>query len=572
MIIYYFAVIAVFFHFPGSLAASQEETWKAATKLSGVRIDGRKILLQTEGAKAKYKTFAIASPPKIVVEFYDAWLPAGFTDHLSPDAGESTPIEKVRVAQFARVPQHIARVVVDLAESLSYQTSQLNGTIALELGSNSAEGSDVNNKAKPAIFVPAPPPVPGQQGSGKTTETISKKSQKSSNNETDRETAQDASRDILRNLPITPVDINFQDVDIKTVMAILIEKLESLTDKRFNLLTAPDVTGTITLKLEQVPFNEAFQTILSMRQMVANQIGSNIIQVMGQTSYLAEKQRAITQTRIFVLNYITASEMKTHLDSIRSLEGRKGNILIANDINALIVTDTDEGLIQTARFIKELDVKPKAVSIEAKIIDLQLDKAMATISLPLGAVAQQTMGITFGRVTNTTFLTSALSLAAREGKLKVLSNPRIVTLNNQLATINAGQQIPTVQTTVSPGVGTTQSASYLTVGVTLSVRPTITSDRHVKMLITPTVSQLGSTGGLAGVAPAINQRTATTNLIVKDNETAVIGGLILETKDRQTIKVPILGDLPIIGWFFRKTSRNDPRSELLVFVTPKIID
>ncbi|MBI2069997.1 MAG: AMIN domain-containing protein [Elusimicrobia bacterium] len=575
------------------------EQWRAPTKIAGVQFEEDKVEIKTEGVQAKYKTFAIASPPKVVLEFYDTWIPSGFPESLKPSPAGAF-VDRVRVAQFSNSPQHVARVVVDLAQAAPYQATQLNGTVTL----------DFKATAKKTAMAAT--------GVGAAPKALQAKTAASAQGSSDN-----LDRDLLRELPTAPIDVDFRDLDIGAALTILIEKLESLLGNKLNLIMAPDVTGTITLQLEQVPYNEVFQTILTIKQLAASQTGSNIIKIMGQTSYLAEKQRAITNTRIFILNYVAAAEMSTHLNAIRSMEGRKGSILIANDINALIVTDTDDGLIQTANLIKQLDIRPKAVQIEAKIIDLQIDKATdygiewqyakdwdrsnltgaepqldrrsigytnpnattkaggiagampsnpVRLSLPPGGTAVTSLAFTFGRVTNTSFLTSALSFAAREGRLKVLSNPKIVTLNNKAASITAGSQVPTVVTTVSPGVGTTQSASYLSVGVLLNVTPTITSDRYIKMVISPTVSQVGSTGGVPGVAPAINTRTASTTLIVKDEETAVIGGLISETKDRQTTKVPILGDLPLIGWFFRRTSRNDPRSELLVFVTPKILD
>ncbi|MBI4064490.1 MAG: AMIN domain-containing protein [Elusimicrobia bacterium] len=578
--------------------ADQQEEWRAPTKIAQVQIADSGVNIKTEGAAAKYKTFSLAEPPKIVVEFQDAWVPFGLPESVAAQAGQTSDVLRVRVAQFASAPMPIVRVVIDLIKAAAYQTRQAKNMVSVAL-------EDSAKKSAPETTVaglPAADALDVRQPSSGPAAAVSEQ------------------QDILANLPKAPIDVNFQELDIRMAFAILMEQFEDLAGTQINLLFAEDISGTVTLELNQVPFDEALRTVLSMRQLTVSQVGSNIVKVMGQASYLAEKQRAITQTRIFVLNYITAAEMKTHLDTIRTLEGRKGNILIAPDINSLIVTDTEEGLMQTAKLIKDLDIRPKAVSIETKVIDLQIDKALdygiewqyakmlrdqqtlgnvdrrivgsldpnqatpiggttgdlpsnpARLSLPPGGTATTALAINFGRVTNTAFLTTALTLAARQGRLKVLSNPKIVTLNNQSASIQAGSQVPTVTTTCSPGVGCTQSAAYQSVGVIMTVKPTITSDGYIRMTITPTVSQLGSTGGVPGVAPAINSRTATTTLIVKDEETAVIGGLITQIEDKQTIKVPILGDLPLIGFLFRRTSKNDPRTELLVFVTPKIVD
>ena len=405
-------------------------------------------------------------------------------------------------------------------------------------------------------------------------------------------------------------------MDIRDVFKVLAAKAN------INIIYGTDVSGQLTLTLTDVPFNEAFRTILAMKGLVTQQVGDNILRILTPQTLSQERSLAVTTTRIFNINYSKANEIKTILDSIRAAEGRKGSITVDDRNNVLIVTDTPEGMEQTARMIAEIDIKPKQVMIEAKLLELSIgkdvdygilweyaqthreggnqfssigqrnptteagvDSAGTAANLPIGAsaggrgagvalaqtVLPQIAAITFGRVTNNSFLTATLSMAARKGRLKILSNPKVTTLNNKEAKIQVGSKVPTLTTTVTP-TGQTQSASLLDVGIILTVTPTVNADRQITIKVKPEASTIASTGGLPGISPAINTRTAETTIMVKDGETIVIGGLIDETEDDNILKVPILGDIPILGWLFKRRSKAKTKRELLVFITPTILE
>jgi type II secretory pathway component HofQ len=180
---------------------------------------------------------------------------------------------------------------------------------------------------------------------------------------------------------------------------------------------------------------------------------------------------------------------------------------------------------------------------------------------------------TFGRVTNNYFLSATLTAAASQGKVKVLSDPKIATLSGKKASINITTQIPYVTSNVAPTGVTSQSVSYVTTGITLDVTPTINADGRVTLDVNPTVSQPSAVVASAGTtgAPAVDSRTAKTTVLVQDGETIVIGGLITDSITNTTAKVPLLGDIPFLGWLFKKKSIDRTRVELLIFVTPKVI-
>ena len=168
-----------------------------------------------------------------------------------------------------------------------------------------------------------------------------------------------------------------------------------------------------------------------------------------------------------------------------------------------------------------------------------------------------------------------ITAAAHKGKAKVLSDPKVATLNNKEASINITSQIP-YDVSQQSGAGATAILShqtvYVTVGITLKVTPTINSDGRISMKISPNVSQpsAGYKAG-SGIAPGIDTRSADTSVIVKNGDTIVIGGLIHDTQSENVYKVPLLGDIPLLGFFFRQKSISRTRMELLIFVTPSVM-
>jgi len=271
------------------------------------------------------------------------------------------------------------------------------------------------------------------------------------------------------------------------------------------------------------------------------------------------------------------------------------------------------GLEATARLIRSLDRAPKQVAIEAKLIEVSLDSEFdmgvnwgytsldskgrfigmgdtnnkvtvggVDIPFPAGPAGGTGVsliskniygGLRLGRIGSNYILDIAIQAAAKKGKAKVLSNPKITTLNNKEATINITNQLPydTAEVTTTNGISnTTYKTTYVTTGIVLKVTPTINSDGHITMKVNPVVSQPSAASG--SVAPAVDTRSTDTNVIVRNGETIVIGGLIHDSHSDTLYKVPLFGDIPLLGALFRKKSVSRIRMELLIFVTPKIME
>ena len=192
------------------------------------------------------------------------------------------------------------------------------------------------------------------------------------------------------------------------------------------------------------------------------------------------------------------------------------------------------------------------------------------VNLPINPIYG---GLELGRITNNYFLNAALLASALDGKLKVLSDPKIATLNNQPANINVVTNIP-YETANLSGTGISQqTVTYITTGIQLTVTPTVNKDGRVMLNINPVVSQVSATipGNSASGAPSIDSRNAQTTVMVRDGETIVLGGLISDTLNTQYAYIPFLGSIPVIGWLFKSKTKTRTRTELLIFVTPKII-
>ena len=315
-----------------------------------------------------------------------------------------------------------------------------------------------------------------------------------------------------------------------------------------------------------------------------------MLRIATPATFIAEQKKGMQQTRVFFLNYYKAIEMKTQVDAVVGAEGRTARSTPDETNNALIVTDTALGLDTTARLIRNLDRVPKQVMIEVKLVEVSLDNSFdlgvnwnfknaagvntGEVNLPGPTPGGSTYAGSlnfFGKISDFTFNT-VIAAAVKKGKLKVLSDPKVATLNNKEASIDITDQVPytTTESALSNGVTvTSQKVTYVPAGITLKVTPTINSDGRIAMHLTPSVSQ--ASGGSATTPPSTNTRGTDTNVIVKDGETVVIGGLIRDSQSDDVYKVPVLGDIPLLGLLFRKKSVARKRLELLIFVTPRII-
>lgn len=579
---------------PQALSASHARLEKVSFEDSTLKLSLDK--------QAEYRVFTLSRPPRLVVELFGTALATPQTEaQLDGDV-----LKRIRSAQFKSAPEKVARVVIDMKRTVPFESRREGNNIMVSFQET---GSVQATEAKAG---------PDSQLEGEASATLTSTAV---GDPVVRTPSRRRSRDLLASLPKHPVAIDFDNADIRDVLRVLSEM------SGINIIHGPDITGLLSIHLDKVPFNQAFETILAMQGLVAQQMGDNILRVLTPAALSADRGRAVTQYKTFVLNYAKAADVSQHIASLRI--SPNGKITVDERTNSLVVTDTAEGLSVAERLIGELDQKPQQVMIEARMVEVRLSDTLnigvqweysnntlddgtlrilgvrkvitgtepdpgeigflgarvnaegeledivtssarpqsrgTGVSLP----GPQTSAFTFGFINNTDLLTATLNALATKGLTKVLSNPKVVTVNNRLAKIQVGSRLPIRTTSVSPGGTVTENVTFLDVGIILTVTPTINADNRIRLNVKPEVSFPDAAP--LGVTPTINTRNAETEVLIRDGETLVIGGLIDEQVTKTSSKVPLMGDIPILGVFFRSTSDSKRRSELVVFLTPRIV-
>jgi type IV pilus assembly protein PilQ len=623
----------------------------SAVTLKDVKSDNNVVTVLLSG-EVKSNVYELSNPPRIVIE-----LPGvEFVMKSKSLSVDSTLISNVRFGQFSETPRKISRVVIDLNKKVTYEAKSEGNELKIVLNPEARTAEEAATKAEAIQAAPAPAASPASElphfkETPQTPETAqAQETPQVKEPEKDEEqvalaqpeapavvaapvveqTIQQPAKPVKKaaakastannsNLPgnslfpKTPVTFDFEDADIKDVLRILSIKAG------INIIYGDDVSGTVTIRLDNVPFDRAFDTLLSLKGLVSEFQGTNIVRVATPLQIATERAQAVTFTKIFPLNYAKAENIKAHLDSIRGAEGRKGNISVDERTNSLVVTDTPEGLGSVRNVIAELDRKPQQVLIEAKIVEVSLNKSTdlgiqwnyantpqnnpnaqfnvgasqlqvapaitngtvngaATIVSPVSPqeggtgvsfpAAGNAASIAFGLVANNTRLDGILTALSQKGSSKVLSDPKVTTLNNIEAKILVGQKIPYTTVVTNLGV-TSQQVQFLDVGIKLTVTPTINADAKITLKVHPEVS-LFVRADPAG--PVTGTREADTTVLINNGETVVIGGLITENDQKLAEQVPMLGDIPILGQFFKRDFKNKERTELLVFITPYILE
>jgi type IV pilus assembly protein PilQ len=380
------------------------------------------------------------------------------------------------------------------------------------------------------------------------------------------------------------VSIDVQGADIQTV-------LRSLADfGGRNIIAGPEVKGEVTVRLREVPWMQAFDIILEANGFGWSKTEGGLIRVTTiknlQTEALeresAERKREDLlplETRIYKLNFAKAEELELALKS--SLSNR-GEIKPESRSNSLIVKDIRRSLDAIAKMVEELDYQTLQIEITAKLVDVDSRYTRdlgiewdltnvddgdvfgdAHVSAPVSSPAGVLHVGTFG--TDADF-EATLTALATDNKADIISNPRITTLDNQPARILVGKKIPLI---VSDAAGN-PITQLTTIGIQMTVTPHVNSNNTITMDLHPEVSDLSSQATVQGGIIIVTSEAAT-RVMVNDNETAVIGGLIRTNDSNREDGVPILKDIPLFGNLFKSSNKIKESRELLILVTPRIV-
>ncbi|KYG11044.1 pilus assembly protein PilQ [Sorangium cellulosum] len=421
------------------------------------------------------------------------------------------------------------------------------------------------------------------------------------------------------------IDLDLKDADIHNVLRLISDV------GRVNIVTADNVSGTVTIRMRNVPWDQALETVLQAKGLGVVRQG-NMIRVAPIADLNKERELAIArrkselqlapiETRLIPINYADAKDLQ---DRAKDMLSPRGSLAVDERTNVLIARDVAGNLNQIEELVRSLDTQTPQVLIEARVVEATsryvrdigiqwggdgtfsaatgnptglvfpsaiglaggatdtntptggLSPFSNTVSNPnfavnlpavVGAGQGGALGFTLGSINNTVNLGVRLSAAEASGMLRIISSPRILTLDNREARISQGTLIPFSQISAQ-GVQTTFQEAKLQ----LLVKPHVTSDGSVAMHVKinrdePDFNQTSARGD-----PTILKREAETDLLIMDGHTAVIGGIFTRNTGRNLDQVPFFGDIPVLGLLFQRRRASDTRSELVIFLTPRIVN
>ncbi|MEZ9819048.1 type IV pilus secretin PilQ [Shewanella sp. 10N.286.45.A1] len=407
------------------------------------------------------------------------------------------------------------------------------------------------------------------------------------------------------------LSLNFQNMAVRTVLQIIADY------NKFNLVVSDTVEGDITLRLDDVPWDQALDLILQTKGL-DKRIEGNILMIapseeiaIRESQELKNRQEvkelAPLYSEYLQINYAKAADIAILLkgeDS--SLLSSRGSVAVDERTNTLLVKDTEETLESIYRLIEVLDIPIKQVLIEARMVTVKDDVAedlgvrwgvtdqqgtkgtsgslegandiaagilpslsdRLNVNLPAAPVNATSIAFSVAKLADGTVLDLELSALEQENKGEIIASPRIMTSNQKAAYIEQGVEIPYVEASSSGATTVTFKKAVLSLRVTPQITPDnrvildleITQDSQGKVVATPT-----------GEAVSIDTQRIGTQVLVDHGETIVLGGIYQQQLISRVSKVPLLGDIPYLGFMFRSTSDKNERQELLIFVTPKIV-
>jgi len=429
------------------------------------------------------------------------------------------------------------------------------------------EGAQLVKQDEEIAEIPEPGKVP-QSGE----ETPSEKS------ETPKEASPEPGPKAAREEPLVSIDV--VEADITDVLRSLAYQSGA------NLILTPGVKGRITMHLEDVTWQEALEAALQAGGFV-QETKKGFIRILTPQQRQAERERLDKErrptTEIFFFNN---AEVKGSSDAFKGLLSPAGKLSIDERLNAIVVTDYPENIEAFGRVAAELDKKAPQVMIQALIVDVRLtddlrlgvDWNAVFSDGKVGLVGFQNLSeagglgpggsITFTYLSRNWDITTLMDFLQHRENVDILADPKILVLDGKQASIEIIEEIPYQELTQTAEGGQIGTTGFKEVGVKLRVTPRITDDGFITMNVKP--EQSATTGADISGIPVVETRKADTTLRVKDNQTIVIGGLRRKGTTETEDKVPILGDIPLIGFLFRHRLTTETERELTVFITPSI--
>ncbi|MGE1175339.1 type IV pilus secretin PilQ [Pseudomonas sp. BW7P1] len=406
------------------------------------------------------------------------------------------------------------------------------------------------------------------------------------------------------------LSLNFQDIDVRSVLQLIADFTN------LNLVASDTVQGGITLRLQNVPWDQALDLVLKTKGLDKRKVGNVLLVAPADEIAARERQELESQKQIAELaplrrellqvNYAKAADIAKLFQSVTSAEAKvdeRGSITVDERTNNIIAYQTQDRLDELRRIVAQLDIPVRQVMIEARIVEANVDYdkslgvrwggsiqnkgnwntsgvsngSSTTIGTPgststnspfvdMGTV-NNTSGIGIAFITDNVLLDLELTAMEKTGNGEIVSQPKVVTSDKETAKILKGTEIPYQEASSS---GAT-SVSFKEASLSLEVTPQITPDNRIIMEVKVTKDEPDYLNKVQDVPP-IKKNEVNAKVLVNDGETIVIGGVFSNTQSKVVDKVPFLGDVPYLGRLFRRDVVSEKKSELLVFLTPRIMN
>jgi type IV pilus assembly protein PilQ len=411
------------------------------------------------------------------------------------------------------------------------------------------------------------------------------------------------------------ISMEFREADIRDVLRAVGQAAN------LNMIVSDEVSGKISLSIKNVDIWNALESILKTKGLTYVR-DANMVRVVS----LAEVRDSDMETRVFPLGHASSQDV---LPIVSGVKSERAKISVDNRMNALVVRDISLNIDQMERLLKRLDVRMPQVLIEAKIVevtssyarelgvqwggqysstngkgttvvtggssgsgsstsssssaqiggtasypmtgDIGLSGSAYAVNLPaaVGSGSGGAIGISFGKLGGALSLDLQLSAMQTTGNGKILSSPKVMTVNNKEAKISSGIDIP-VRVLTTTTAGTSAQLETISTSLMLSTTPTIAQDGRISLAIKVEKSEPDFSRQVDNI-PTITKRSANSELVVNDGETVVLGGILSKSEGESESAVPFLSKIPILGWLFKKKSKYENQDELMIFITPTII-
>ncbi|HAC67175.1 MAG TPA: type IV pilus secretin PilQ [Pseudomonas sp.] len=620
------------------------------------RADGRNLFVTIGGTAGRQAATAQANltpnlpraaAPATVTAPAPAPLPGAVTrTPLPPTQATSTVAamtaprpqlrgKAIRHIDFQRGPQGEGNVVIDLSETgINPDIQELGGKIRLTFAGTQLPEElrvrlDVKDFATPVQFVNASADSSGASIVIEPTGTYDYLAYQTNNRLTlsvKPLTTEEKEKRAADRFTYTgeKLSLNFQDIDVRSVLQLIADFTN------LNLVASDTVQGNITLRLQNVPWDQALDLILKTKGLDKRQIGNVLLVAPADEIAARERQELESQKQIQQLaplrrdliqvNYAKAADIAKLFQSVTSADktaDERGSISVDERTNSIIAYQTQNRLDELRRIVSQLDIPVRQVMIEARLVEANVDyskqlgvrwggnstsgnfavygkdgattvdtttrqaylpgtSTIGNFTAASGVaptpfvdmgVAGSTSGIGIGFMAGGHMLDLQLSALQSSGNGEIISQPKVVTSDKETAKILRGTEIPYQEASSSGATST----SFKQAALSLEVTPQITPDNRIIMEVKVNKDAPDYQNALNGVPP-ISKNEVNAKVLVSDGETIVLGGVFSNTQTKSTTKVPMLGDIPYVGRLFRRDSVTDSKVELLIFLTPRIMN